>query len=82
MPRLHYAWVVAGLTFLVLAISAGMRGAPGVLLAAMPQELGWTSASISLAFGINLLLYGLFGPFAVAVMDRWGCGAAWRCRWR
>ena len=72
MRRMHYAWVVAGLTFLVLAISAGMRGAPGVLLAAMPQELGWTSASISLAFGINLLLYGLFGPFAVAVMDRWG----------
>ena len=68
----HYAWVVAGLTFLVLLISAGMRGAPGVLLVPMQQEFGWTTGSISLAFGINLLLYGLFGPFAVAVMERWG----------
>ena len=37
MRRLHYAWVVAGLTFLVLAISAGMRGAPGVLLVAVAR---------------------------------------------
>jgi predicted MFS family arabinose efflux permease len=72
MPRLHYAWVVAGLTCLVLAVSAGMRAAPGVLLLPLQAEFGWSTGAISLAFGINLLLYGLIGPFAVAVMDRWG----------
>ncbi len=70
--RLHYAWVVAGLTCLVLAISAGMRAAPGVLLLPLQAEFGWSAGSISFAFGINLLLYGLIGPFAVAMMDRWG----------
>lgn len=72
MPRLHYAWVVAGVALLVLAVSAGMRAAPGVLLPPLQREFGWSSGSISFAFGINLLLYGLIGPFAVAVMDRWG----------
>ena len=72
MARLHYAWVVAGLTCLVLAVTAGMRAAPGVLLVELQRDFGWSSGSISVAFGINLLLYGLIGPFAVAVMDRWG----------
>ena len=26
--RLHYAWVVAAVTFVVLLVGAGMRGAP------------------------------------------------------
>ena len=72
MSRLHYAWVVAALTLLVLALSAGMRSAPGVLLVALQRDFGWSAGSISVAFGINLLLFGLAGPFAVAVMDRWG----------
>lgn len=72
MHRLHYAWVVAGVTLLVLAASAGMRAAPGVLLLPLQREFGWSAGAISFAFGINLLLYGLIGPFAVAVMDRWG----------
>ena len=29
---LHYAWVVAALTFLVLLVSAGVRAVPAVLL--------------------------------------------------
>jgi predicted MFS family arabinose efflux permease len=72
MQRLHYAWVVAGLALLVLTLAAGVRAAPGVLLPALQGEFGWSSGAVSLAFGINLLLYGLIGPFAVAVMDRWG----------
>ena len=72
MRRLHYAWVVAALTFLVLVVAAAMRAAPGVMLVGLQREFGWSSASISAAVGLNLLLYGLFGPFAVAVMDRYG----------
>jgi MFS family permease len=70
--RLHYAWIVAGLTFLVLLSSAGIRSTPGVLIIPLEKEFGWTRATISLAVSINLLLYGLFGPFAAALMDRFG----------
>jgi hypothetical protein len=36
------------------------------------NEFHWSRATISFAIGINLLVYGLVGPFAVAAMDRFG----------
>lgn len=69
---LHYAWVMAGITFLVLLIGAGIRATPGVLILPLEREFGWTDAQISSAVAINILLYGLMGPFAVAVMERFG----------
>ena len=30
--RLHYAWVIVGLTFVVVVVTAGVRAAPGVLI--------------------------------------------------
>jgi predicted MFS family arabinose efflux permease len=71
-PRVHYAWVVAGVTFLVLLVTAGIRATPGVLMLPLEAEFGWTSASISVAIAINLALFGLIGPFAASLMDRWG----------
>ncbi len=68
----HYAWLVAGVTFVVLLTGAGVRATPGVLILPLEREFGWTDATISGAVGVNLLLYGLMGPFAVAVMERFG----------
>ncbi len=68
----HYAWLIAGVTFLVLLTGAGVRATPGVLILPLEREFGWTDATISGAVGVNLLLYGLMGPFAVAVMERFG----------
>jgi sugar phosphate permease len=70
--RLHYAWVVAAVTFLTLLAAAGMRATPGVLIVPLEREFGWSRATISFAIGVNVLLYGLIGPFAAAVMDRFG----------
>ncbi|QEH36631.1 Oxalate:formate antiporter [Aquisphaera giovannonii] len=68
----HYAWVIAGLTFLVLLATAGVRSAPGVLIVPLEREFGWDRATISLAVSVNLVLYGLIGPFAAAFMGRLG----------
>jgi len=69
---MHYAWVVAGVTFFVLLVTAGIRATPGVLIVPLESEFGWTSAAISVAIAINLALFGLIGPFAASLMDRWG----------
>ncbi|MEH2004414.1 MFS transporter [Nostoc sp.] len=69
---LHYGWLVAGLTFLALLVAAGIRSAPGVFIVPLEQEFGWSRATISLAISINLVLYGLIGPFAATVMERVG----------
>jgi sugar phosphate permease len=71
-PPVHYAWVVAAITFLVLLAGAGVRSSPGVLIVPLEQEFHWSRATISLAIAINIALYGLTGPFAVAVMERFG----------
>ncbi|MFZ3234984.1 MAG: MFS transporter [Stellaceae bacterium] len=70
--RLHYAWVVAAITFLTLLGAAGVRATPGVLIVPLEGEFGWSRATISAAVGVNIFLYGLIGPFAAAVMDRFG----------
>src|ERR1700753_1222195 len=69
---IHYAWVVAIVTFLVLLVTAGIRATPGVLMVPLESEFGWSNASISAAVAINIALVGLIGPFAASLMDRWG----------
>jgi len=69
---LHYAWIVAGVTFLVLIVTAGVRATPGVLMVPLEAEFGWSRAAISAAVAINIALFGLIGPFAASAMNRWG----------
>lgn len=69
---LHYAWIVALVTFLVLLVTAGIRATPGVLMVPLESEFGWNRAAISAAVAINIALFGLIGPFAASVMQRWG----------
>lgn len=70
--HLHYGWIVAVVTFLTLLLAAGIRSMPGVLIIPLEKAFGWNRATVSLAISINLLLYGLCGPFAAALMDRFG----------
>jgi sugar phosphate permease len=70
--RLHYAWVIAGVTFAAAMLSAGVRSTPGVLIIPLEHDFGWSRATISFAVGVNLLLYGAVGPFAASLMDRFG----------
>ena len=72
MRRIHYAWVVAAVTFVALMGAAGFRATPSVLIVPLQNEFGWNRAVISIAVSINLILFGLTGPFAAALMDRFG----------
>lgn len=70
--RIHPAWWVAAVAFIALFGAAGFRAAPGALMVPLHHEFGWTTSAMSLAVGVNLLLYGLVSPFAAALMDRFG----------
>src|ERR671932_257563 len=72
LMRVHYAWVVAGVTFLALLASAGIGATRAVLVLPLEREFSWDRATVSLALSINLLLFGLCGPFAGALMARFG----------
>jgi len=68
----HYAWTVLAITFVVLLVSAATRATPGVLMVPFEKEFGWSRATISLAISTNLVLYGLMGPFAAGLVNRYG----------
>ena len=70
--RVYYGWIVVGVTALTLITSAGERSVPGVLIHPLEQEFGWSAAAISFAVSIGLLLFGLMGPTAGRLMDRFG----------
>ena len=70
--RIHPAWLVAAVAFVALLGAAGFRAAPGVLMTPLHHEFGWSTSVMSLAVGINLILYGLTAPFAAALIDRFG----------
>jgi len=70
--RLHWAWVVAVVTFVTLVGAAAFRSVPGVLMDPLNDEYGWSHGTIGFAVSVNLLLFGLFSPFAAALMDRFG----------
>ena len=72
MKRVHYAWIVAAVTFIALLGAAGFRATPSILIVPLQTEFGWNRAIISVAVSINLILFGLMGPFAAALMDRFG----------
>jgi MFS family permease len=69
---LHWAWVVAPVTFVTLVGSAAFRSVPGVLMDPLHMEFGWSHGTIGLAVSVNMVLFGLISPFAAALMDRFG----------
>jgi MFS family permease len=72
---IHYGWAMVAVTFLVMLSTAAAMGMPGVLMTPLKQEFGWNTSSISAALALRLMLYGLLGPFAAALMQRYGLRA-------
>lgn len=53
----------------------GGAGPAGRDAAAAVQEFGWTTDQISTALALRFALFGLMGPFAAVLMERWGLRA-------
>jgi len=68
----NYAFVAAAVVFLSLLVAAGVRSAPGVLIVPLEHAFGWSRDVVSLSAAIGIFLYGLAGPFAAALMQRFG----------
>ncbi len=69
---IHYGWVMVALTFFVMLSTAAAMGMPGVLITPLRAEYGWSTTAISGAMAFRIALYGLMGPFAAALIARYG----------
>ncbi|MGZ8191670.1 MAG: MFS transporter [Methylococcaceae bacterium] len=72
---IHYAWVVLAVTFTCLFFAAALRSIPGIIMLSLEHEFVWSRETISGAVSINLLLFGLAGPFLGRLMDLYGTKA-------
>ena len=69
---IHYAWVIAAVTFLTMLVMSAALGLPGAILQPLSREFGWSNEQISSALALRFALFGLMGPFAAVLMERYG----------
>src|SRR5690242_8843551 len=72
LARIHWAWVVAAVSFVAILGAAGFRSVPGVMKNPLHHEFGWSHGVVGLAMSVSMTLFGLIAPFAAALMDRFG----------
>lgn len=70
--RVHYAWVMLGLTFLYVLFASSALGVPSVLILPMSRDLGWSIGELAAPQGLRLALFGLCAPLAGGLMLRYG----------
>ncbi|AGW93627.1 MFS transporter [Cupriavidus sp. DF5525] len=69
---IHYAWLVAALTFLVMLTTSAALGLPGAFLTPLTREMGWNTDQISSILAFRFALFGLMAPFSAILMERFG----------
>ncbi|MGV7208935.1 MFS transporter [Oxalobacteraceae bacterium A2-2] len=69
---IHFSWVIVAITFLTALSSSAALGLPGALLQPLSREFGWDVEQISSALAVRFVLFGLMGPFAAILMERFG----------
>ena len=50
-------------------------GLPGALILPLHAEYGWSTATISSALALRIMLFGLMAPFSAALLTRFGLRA-------
>jgi sugar phosphate permease len=68
----HYAWVIAAVTFLAMLTTSAALGLPGAMLQPLGKEFGWSTDQLSSVFAVRFALFGLLGPFAAVFIVRYG----------
>lgn len=71
-PRVHYAWIVLGVTFLALLVGMGVRSSFGVFIKALESEFHVTREATASVASISLLLFAACQPVVGFLLDRLG----------
>ncbi len=72
LPRVHYAWIIIGLSVLLYLSGGSITQAFGVVILPLQDEYGWSQGSITLAYGISAIVSALLSPAIGIATDRYG----------
>ena len=70
--RLFFGWYILTASFLLLFFQSGARFSFGVMFKPMITELGWSRASMSFAFFLNMSFFALTMSVGGRLYDRYG----------
>ncbi|MGY0498610.1 MFS transporter [Nocardia sp. FBN12] len=71
-PRFHPAWTMVAVAALALVAAGSFATIAGLITEPLVETKGWSRTGIGAAVAVNMVLYGMVGPFASAMMDRYG----------
>ncbi|MAF38106.1 MAG: hypothetical protein CL696_04350 [Chloroflexi bacterium] len=72
LPRVHYAWIIIGLSVLLYLGGGSITQAFGVVILPLQDEYGWSQGSITLAYGISAIVSAVLSPMIGVATDRYG----------
>jgi MFS family permease len=70
--KLHYGWIIFGLSFLNLVTEGGLKNTVPVLYVALRDSFQWSAAVTSSVFSLAGLVGALGAPLLGRLLDRWG----------
>ena len=70
--HIHYAWVIVFITALMRLVSSSFRMGFPALIPLIAVEFGWEVWLVTLAFSLQWVISGAFGPAAGWLGDRYG----------
>jgi predicted MFS family arabinose efflux permease len=70
--RFHPAWTTVAVAALALIAAGSFATIAGLITEPLVETKGWSRTGIGAAVAVNMVLYGVVGPFAAAMMDRYG----------
>ncbi|MBK4205644.1 MFS transporter [Bacillus subtilis] len=75
MKRLHYAWIIVSITFLILLAVQGVRLSFGAFVEPWERQFSMDRGTISLISTISFIVYGISQPVIGRLVDKWGARA-------
>ncbi|MDA1128271.1 MAG: MFS transporter [Chloroflexi bacterium] len=72
LPKVHYAWIIIGLSGLLYLGGGSITQAFGVVILPLQEEYGWSQGSITLAYGISAVMSAVLSPVIGIATDRYG----------
>lgn len=75
MKRLHYAWIIVSVTFLILLSVQGVRLSFGAFVEPWERQFSMDRGTISLISTLSFIVYGISQPVIGRLVDKWGARA-------
>ena len=70
--RVHYAWIVISIAAVMHMAGGSIRQAFGVLIVPLQEDMGWSPATVTLAYALASITGALLAPISGICTDRYG----------